>query len=590
MAGKRLLALVFAIVLLVGCGGGEKALFKRHETLYVGGFQWVAPFTFNPLSNYPAWPVTGNVNLMYECLFGYNMLTGELDPILGKNYSFDGNILSVELNEQAMWHDGTPVTADDVLFTFELHRKYATHLQTHWRYIDLMESDGQYIRFRLNPRFLNPLVMKDILGTTQILPRLVFENLEKDARTIVGDDPSLILAEMQKNLMTTDVQASGPYTIHSYSPQKIVLERVDTYWGNKAIYGDKKPAPRYIIHPIYKSNDKYNLALQLGTLDISQTFCTHIRSKFESGIGTWLTEPPFYIPGAITALFVNLGAPVEGFTPNSVLKDPAFRRAVAMSIDYEKIREIAIEGYVPPMQPGFIIDDNVEKLYFNDDDAMQYGVQYDRDDARALLVSAGYSWDADGALLMPSGVKVQEMRIESPLGWSDWETAVKIAIDGMRRVGIPVREDFGDEGEYRKNLSYGYFDMIVHTPHPAQSASLPWSRFDATLASQDMAPIGMEVWSNQGRYYNPVVDSLLDLIPTLTDDAKREEAYHHLNRLFMIDLPVIPLMYRPSQYYQFSTKYWDNFPTDANPYAPPQLLMTAGGIKGLWGIHAKTQR
>jgi peptide/nickel transport system substrate-binding protein len=54
----------------------------------------------------------------------------------------------------------------------------------------------------------------------------------------------------------------------------------------------------------------------------------------------------------------------------------------------------------------------------------------------------------------------------------------------------------------------------------------------------------------------------------------------------MEEMPIIPLMYRPWLFYQFSTKHWSNFPTESNPYAPPQCLMVGAGITALWGIKA----
>ena len=78
----------------------------------------------------------------------------------------------------------------------------------------------------------------------------------------------------------------------------------------------------------------------------------------------------------------------------------------------------------------------------------------------------------------------------------------------------------------------------------------------------------------------------LDKIPTIRDEAELTLAYRELNKIFMETIPVLPVMYRPTQYYQFSTKHWTNFPTEENPYAPPQHLIVAAGVKALWEIQA----
>ena len=96
--------------------------------------------------------------------------------------------------------------------------------------------------------------------------------------------------------------------------------------------------------------------------------------------------------------------------------------------------------------------------------------------------------------------------------------------------------------------------------------------------------IGEEAFANQGRYKNEEADKLIQKIPALTNEKDLIAAYRDLNRIFMETIPVIPVMYRPTQYYQFSTKHWTNFPTEENPYAPPQSLVVAAGVKALWSI------
>jgi len=593
---KRYVILFLTLSLIIGfigCGKSPKIIkeeFEREKTLYVGGFQWDVPGDFNPLSSYPSFPVSGNVNLVYENLFGYNMLFGDLDPILAKKYEISDSVVTVELNENARWNDETPLTAEDVIYTFYLHKKYPTNLSSHWYFIDTLYIDNaknNVIRFKMSQKYYNPLVMRDIIGSTLILPKHVFEKIEAEA---IAETPNgnseAILEKMRENKMDKDVISSGPYKIHSYGDDFIALARDDNYWGNAALHDGKLPAPKFIVHPIYASNDDYNRALANGDLDLSQTFFERIREKMNSGdIGMWDT---IYIPGSITSLFVNFGEATKEFSPNPVLKSAEFRRAVASAINYEKIRQVAIKNYVPEIRPGFIVDsNNNEKLYYNEEDAAEYGVPYDPAKAKDILAKAGFFWNRRGELLLRDGSRVRDFTISSPKGWSDWENAVKIIVENLKAIGVTAKVDFCSDEEYWRKLSLGYFDFIMHTPKPEQSSSLPWSRFDAALTAQAFEPIGAALWSNQGRYKNQRVEELLVKIPALNDESEKKEAYRELNRIFMIELPVIPIMYRPSQYYQFSTKYWDNFPTDENPYAPPQLLMTAGGVKGLWGIESK---
>ncbi|MEE0876965.1 MAG: ABC transporter substrate-binding protein, partial [Fibrobacteraceae bacterium] len=112
--------------------------------------------------------------------------------------------------------------------------------------------------------------------------------------------------------------------------------------------------------------------------------------------------------------------------------------------------------------------------------------------------------------------------------------------------------------------------------------------------ARDWQPIGAWAGTNIGRYnkpgspeYRPEVDSLLNLIPLMTDNEQKKEAYRTLNRVFMEDQPAIPLAYLPEQFYEFSDRVWTNWPTEKNPYAPPQLPWIASGIKILWNLQLK---
>lgn len=116
------------------------------------------------------------------------------------------------------------------------------------------------------------------------------------------------------------------------------------------------------------------------------------------------------------------------------------------------------------------------------------------------------------------------------------------------------------------------------------SVATPWARFDQIMNSKNIKAVGEETFTNQGRFSNKEADSLLNIIPSLTDENQLKEAYRALNRIFMTEIPVLTLMYRPTQYYQFSTIHWTNFPTEENPYAPPQNLIVAASVKALWSI------
>lgn len=592
------LALVAATSLFVGCkgekSGSDSNGFPRSQTLYLAGSQWGDPSTFNPLAEswQAAWPVGDRFNLMYEPLIAYNSLDGKVEPILGSLVSKDNDSVVVDINPAAKWSDGKPVTSEDVKFIFLLGQKYkgaATAFAVEFIAginVDTVDNAGaktERLSFLVDKKGRNnPLVILDLLQAIRVVPSHVF----KDLLAKSGDN----LDSVKKLKVDQNPVVSGPYNLKTYSNEKIVLERRDDYWGNAALHEGKAPAPKYIIHPIYKSNDHFAIALQKGDLDASQTFIPRIWLKKKDNVGTWMEKAPYFVPGALPMLIINC--------TKEPLNDKAFRRAMAAAINYGDIKELAVSGYSPDIQPGLIMPSGIEGKYFSADEAKKNGVSYNAEAAKKMLADAGYKsvYKADGTLdhmTDKAGKKMPTISIKSPAGWSDWEAMVTIAVKGLRAAGIDAREGFVDASLYWPAKPSGDFDVLMDKPAASITPSLPWSRFEAVMSSRNWAPVGGDnkMNENQGRYnspkakdYNPKVDSLLKAIPLTSDEAKLKLAYTELNNIFMQDQPAIPLVNLPEQFYEFSTTVWTNWPTEANPYAPAQLPWVSAGIKTLWQL------
>jgi len=545
--------------------------YPRNETLYVGGFDWSPPATFNPLDPDPNFPSDGNIRLMYESLLAFNQLTGKLDPMLADSYSQTDSSITVHLNSQAKWNNGEKITTEDVIYTFKMDSILPTAHHNNWKYIKTITDDGDnHISFHLTEN-RNPLMVLNAIAETSILPKSVFEPLLKSAKTGKSYNMEKILE------FKNDVQpvASGPYTLANYSPDQIVLKRSENYWRSSK-YGGRKPAPKYIIHPIYDKNDNFNNAMIRGNLDVSSIYLPRIWEKAKDSIRAWSREEPYQLPATITALVV------------AVTKEPfnnvSFRRALAHSIDFDKIKARALSNYTPAMQPGFILPFGLEKKYFNKEDADEFGYSYNTEKAREILSEAGYSWNADGKLLDKKKKPIRDITIECPQGWNDWVETINVVVESFAEIGITATPKIVDYAIWDSDLRRGTFDLAMKTPPTEYSVANPWNRFYQTLSTISYKPVGEETFVNQGRFQNEEINILLKEIPTITNEDSLVQAYRELNKLFMQTVPVLPIMYRPSTFYQFSTKHWTNFPTAENPYAPPNNLVVATGVSALWEI------
>src|SRR5690606_18295727 len=285
----RLCTPAFMVLVLVALAvaplGAQEAL-PRNETLYVAGMHWGSVDTFNPNHPNPDWPSQGENQYLYESLFVFNLLTGDIEPLLAAGMTFvDDLTIEIPLRDGTRWQDGTPLTAEDVVFTYKLawdhddldysvFRDYVT---------DVVATDDRTIQMKLNPERLNVGLVKRYLSNVHILPQHIW------AERAASDTPLSQYVDLEP-------VGSGPYKVLDYSIERIALVRDDNYWGIP-VFGT--PAPKYVVHPIFGSNDEGNLAFQRGNVDLSQQFAPQIWKMWEEQnlpVGTWFAEEPYHVP------------------------------------------------------------------------------------------------------------------------------------------------------------------------------------------------------------------------------------------------------------------------------------------------------
>src|SRR5499427_2784928 len=164
-----------------------------------------------------------SIDLIYETL-----LVSSLDEVssgyglLAEAVSFPGDFSSVtyRLREQAKWHDGTPVTPNDVIFSFEAFKKYSPELSANYRHVTKAEKTGDHeVTFTVDAPGNRELPR--IIGDLKVLPKKWWESADKDGK--------------KRNIGETTLEpplGSGPYRIKDFSAGRhIVCERVKDHWS-----------------------------------------------------------------------------------------------------------------------------------------------------------------------------------------------------------------------------------------------------------------------------------------------------------------------------------------------------------------------
>jgi len=572
----------------------EEGALPRNETLYYNGFQWSAVVGWNPYSNSMnnAMAITQQDSarvIMFETPYLYNMLDGNVYPLLADgDYSWndDRTELTFKMKEAAKWSDGTPVTAEDVAYTWATHVKYNTPTgAANIDYIeDIQAVDPQtvVITAKLDDagNAVNPLLVEAYVSTNYVIQQAWTETLEER----VGGDPTELLADIAE-----DVVYSGPYHGYFWDDTKVVYVRDDNYWGQDASMWGKLPVPKYLAHTIFKDNAAGSVALAKGEVDVSQQFNSNINLLWENyglPISTYLPEPPYGIGASLPTAFYNLESPG--------LDQVAVRKAIAMAVDYPTIIANAMTDQSATFDqvPRSLMNPTPgeQALY---DHAAVADLQFagnDIEGANALLDEAGIV-DTDGDGWREYNGEKLTYVATCPNGWSDWQAAIEVVAAAGKEIGIDITSNYPEWGVYQTVVTksdaplpegYDIFMMWSDGAGPTQ----PWGRIRKLLSSEF---IGMASnWNgNWGQYSNPDADAIIQAIPAETDPAALEEMYTELVNIYLSDVPSFTLMYRPQNFHAVNETVWTGFPYDGDgtdPAVPPLDLIDGWSIAGLYNL------
>jgi len=567
----------------------------REETLYQNGQQWGSVVGFNPYSgSNNNWAIAQGDNarvMMFESPYLYNMLDGQVYPLLADGaYSWndDRTELTFGLNAAAMWSDGTPVTAEDVAYTWATHVKYSTPTGSgNLDYIEdiVANEDGTVtIKAKLNDdgAAVNPLIVQAYVSSNYVMQKAWTETLEERA----GEDATAFLADPAE-----DVVYSGPYGPFFNDDTRVVFVRNDEYWGQDDSMWGKLPVPKYLAHTIFKDNAAGTTALQAGEVDVSQQFNSNVQDLWlEEGlpISTYLPEAPYGIGASLPTAFFNLTGSSYG------LDNHAVRQAIAMAVDYDSIIANAMTNQSATFSqvPRSLMNPTPGEQAMYDQAAvadLQF-VGGDIEGAKAILDEAGIvDSDGDGWREL-DGEKLSYVAA-CPNGWSDWQAAIEVVAAAGAEIGIDITTNFPEWSVYQTVVTksdeplpegYDIFMMWSDGAGPTQ----PWSRIRNLLSSEWLG-LASNWGGNWGGYSNERIDELVQTIPTVTDEAMLNEMYTELVEIYLTEIPSFTLMYRPQNFHTVNESVWTNFPFDGdgtNPPVPPLNLTDGWSIAGLYNL------
>ena len=567
----RLSPLIMVLLLLSGaCGEGEtvqgpkggklEAYFSapREETLIIdragrleGRHNW------NPYvpGNAAGW----GLSEFSDPLTLLNYGTGEIENWMAESFTSneDYTIWTLKLRSGITWHDGTPFTAVDVVYSTELQVNHET-LGQHFTYEEWIETvemvDDLTVVYHLkkpNVRFKLERYSDNLCGVDYFVPKHIWENVE-DPVTFKNFDLTRGLP-----------MSTGPYILYKVTTNETIWVRHDDWWAARTGF-KKLPEPKKIIVS-YGGTQEIRLAIGIdGGFDTMDDITLGSFQALADRNPAWIAFQkgmPFIWPDPC-ARSLSLNNAVEPWN------DKEMRWALSYIMDRQQIIDIAYEGtstmgpYPWPLYPAMqkftdlVPAETVEKF-----------IRPYPDKAAEILISRGYEksgkyWMKDGEEL---GLEIQVFE-----GISELERIADVYAEQLQRFGINAVMVRLTGGTWSDNLATGNYEAQSGW-QTCGSIIEPWNTL-RQLRSDRIAPIGERFQlpqTNRFRWHHAEYSEIVDEISRLDwDDPELFRLTARALEIYYDELPVIPTA-QSKKLVPFNTTYWTNWPTQENYYQRP---------------------
>ncbi len=456
------------------------------------------------------------------------------------------------LRKQAKWHDGKPVTADDVVFSFEtLRDKGSPNFRSYYASVDEVERiDDRTVRFTFKPGDNRELPL--ILGQLAVLPKHYWADRPFEKTSL---DPPL---------------GSGPYKVGRFDPGRFIeYDRVEDYWGADLPVNKGRWNFDTIRLIYFRDSNVATEAFKSGDYDF----------RAENASKTWATQ--YDIPAVRDGRIIKRTSPhkrpqgMQGFVFNTrrkVFQDRQVRRALTYGLDFEwsnknlfygqytrnrsyfdnselaatgipQGEELAILEPYRDQLPPELFTEEYQPPVTDGSGRMRENLKQ----AAKILQDAGWKIDPETRKLIHP--EIGPLRFEVLLYDPQFERVVLPFKKNLERLGVTVDVRTVDPPQYVRRLDEHDYDMIVisyaDTRSPGNEQRMYWSS-ELADASGSANWVGAK---------SPVIDALVEKVVAAADRDALVHRTRAFDRVLQWGYWVIPQWYIAYD----RLAYWNKF-------------------------------
>lgn len=491
----------------------------------------------------------------------------------------DRSWVSFVLRPEAKFHDGAPMTAEDVTFTFDLlMKKGHPYYRAYYASVSKAEKVGERtVKFSFNQKGNRELPL--IVGQLPVLSKAYWST-----------------RDFEKSAMEAPL-GSGPYEVASVeSGRSITYRRVKDWWGAKLPLNRGRFNYDTIKYKFYKDSTVALEAFKAGEYDF----------RAENSAKSWATgyDCPAFQQGWIKKEKISDENPkgMQGFVMNTrrrILQDRRVRKALAYALDFEWMNKVFFYGEYTRTRSYFegcelastglpkgeelallkkfkgqIPDEVFTQTYAPPGTDGRGHLRDNLRQAVALLREAGWTVDRGGTRKLVNPEVKNAQGQPAPLAFEillvdpAFERVSLLWIEKLGKLGIEAKVRTVDSSQYTNRLKTFDFDVIVGSVD--QSLSPGNEQRDYWSSAKRDIPGGRNI----AGIHDPVVDALVEEVITAPDRKSLVARTHALDRVLLAGHYVIPHWHTPF----FRTAYWDFF---GQPRISPKYAV---GVIDVWWI------
>lgn len=443
-------------------------------------------------------------------------------PYLAESWKLadDGKSLTLNLRKNAVFHDGKPITSEDVAFSIMAIK--ANHpFNTMLAPVEKVETPDPYTAVIRMSTPLPAIILAMSPALCPILPKHIYGD-GADLKTHVRNSQNVV--------------GSGPFKlVEFHAGQRIVMEKFDKFFLPGRPYLDK------LIFSISGDNQSLMLGAERGDIQMLPYVTSSVdlrRAKANPNLQ--LTDKGFEGIGAINWLAFN--------TAKKPLSDVQVRKAIATAIDKNFITKALMGGFAQ-VADGPIVPSSP----FAVSDVVKYPLDLKK--SAEMLEAAGYKVGANGERF--------KLTIDYLPGSDEQQKNVAEYLRSqLKKVGIAVEvRASADFPAWSKRIAAHDFDMTMDSVFNWGDPVIGVHR---TYLSTNIKPI---VWTNTQSYSNPKVDDLLNSAGAIVDPIKRKAYYAAFQKIVTDEVPIVFINLAP--YNTVASKRVQNLPTSIWGTASP---------------------